>query len=157
MNYEEAKQLQDKLYAESKRYSTILNSFPKGPMGMTPDDVKASPEWQEAKQGYAIAADRLRKFNQKFNSVFKNEIAADRRSRKPVQESKLTFIEFLSEAEEGLNGVPSFYNLYVTPFPSDKVKKMKDGKKKDEAKVKDQEDYQKLLTDFLQHTGIMNK
>ena len=66
-----------------------------------------------------------------------------------------SFKSFLSEAE--FNGKPPFYNIYVDPFPSEKTAKMKDGKQKDEAVKKDQEEYQSTLTDFLRHAGVMNK
>lgn len=69
---------------------------------------------------------------------------------------KRTFIQFITESDV-FNGVPSFYNIYTTPFPSYKTIKMKDGKKKDEAKAEEQTAYNKLLADFLQHAGVMNK
>lgn len=69
---------------------------------------------------------------------------------------KKTFIQFLTETDE-FNGVPSFYNIFTTPFPSYKTLKMKDGKKKDEEKAKEETSYNKLLADFLQHAGVMNK
>lgn len=40
-----------------------LKGFPKGAMGLTPDSVKASPEWQAAKRAYESAFAALRAFN----------------------------------------------------------------------------------------------
>lgn len=43
--------------------SQNLKAFPKGPMGLTPEDVKNSPEYKAAKQAYSSAFERLRQFN----------------------------------------------------------------------------------------------
>jgi hypothetical protein len=54
-----------KLEEEVDRTSKELKKFPKGPTGMTPDDVKATPEWQAAKRNYGQAFAKLREFNSK--------------------------------------------------------------------------------------------
>lgn len=64
---------------------------------------------------------------------------------------KRNFLTFLTESNT------SFYNLYYTEFPSKRVKDMKDGKKKDEEKRIEEIKYKKLMTDFLQNVGAMNK
>lgn len=43
--------------------SQAMQRFPRGAMGLTPDDVKASPEWRAAKARYERAFARLRAFN----------------------------------------------------------------------------------------------
>jgi hypothetical protein len=43
--------------------SAALRSFPKGPTGMTPDVIKASPEWRSARRDYSDAFEKLRAFN----------------------------------------------------------------------------------------------
>lgn len=43
--------------------SAALKAFPKGPMGLTPDAVKALPEYQAAKREYAVAFAALRAAN----------------------------------------------------------------------------------------------
>lgn len=68
---------------------------------------------------------------------------------------KQAFKTFLIETE--FNGMPSFYNLYFTEYPSAKTKNMKDGADKDKQINIEQERYKKLLTDFLQRVGSMNK
>ena len=45
--------------------SKALRQFPKGPMGITSDAIKASPDYQRAKREYAAAFAALRKFNSK--------------------------------------------------------------------------------------------
>lgn len=53
----------DKLWEEMMRASKALKGFPKGPMGMPPDSVKASPEYQVAKRNYEQAFARVRAYN----------------------------------------------------------------------------------------------
>jgi len=44
--------------------SAALKAFPRGgPLGLTPDAVKASPEWKAARNAYQSAFDALRAFN----------------------------------------------------------------------------------------------
>ncbi len=43
--------------------SKAMQQFPRGPMGLTPDAVKATPEWRAAKQRLDRAFARLRAFN----------------------------------------------------------------------------------------------
>lgn len=54
------------LEAQRKAAAATLGSLPgigSGPMGLTPDSVKASPEYQAAKAAHAHAFDALRRFN----------------------------------------------------------------------------------------------
>lgn len=44
-------------------WSKELNKFPKGDMGLTPDAVKASPEFKEVKGNYDEAFFSLRRYN----------------------------------------------------------------------------------------------
>jgi hypothetical protein len=54
-----------KLEEDVDRFSKALKQFPKGPTGLTPDDVRATPEWQAAKRNYSQAFAKLREFNSK--------------------------------------------------------------------------------------------
>lgn len=51
------------LEANVNAASRKLHTFPKGPMGLTPDTVKSTPEYRAAKQEYARAFEALRAFN----------------------------------------------------------------------------------------------
>lgn len=62
---------QNELYAEVKRLSAILGAFPKGPMNLTPDHIKASPEYRAAKANYNTAFARLRAFNTAFVKTYR--------------------------------------------------------------------------------------
>lgn len=84
MTYEEAKTYQQKLEDENKVASIKLREFDKlgkTNLGLTPDHVKALPEWQIAKKESKRAFAELRNFNGWFVKVFKREYAAERRKR----------------------------------------------------------------------------
>jgi len=57
------------LYAEMYKASKALKAFPRGPMGMTPDAVKFSPEYRAAKAAYQKAFEAVRSFNSKKGRV----------------------------------------------------------------------------------------
>ena len=49
--------------AREREAAAALAAFPRGPMGLTPDSVKASPEWQAAKAAWTEAFSALRAYN----------------------------------------------------------------------------------------------
>lgn len=81
MTFEQAKQYRDNLEAQLKHFSNEMNKFPKSPMGLTPDNVKQSPEFQIVDQAYKIHFKELQKFNQWFVKEFKKELAAERKNK----------------------------------------------------------------------------
>lgn len=81
-SFEEAKAEQAELEAQVKELGSILRSMSGGDsMGLTPDYIKKSPEWREAKAAYNEAFRELQSFNKWFTKTFKSEIRADRRKR----------------------------------------------------------------------------
>jgi len=82
--YEQAKARADELDAASKAAGAILNAFPKGAMGMTPDDVKARPDYVAAKAAFERAFAAQRNFNRLYTVAFKQERARDRATRIPA-------------------------------------------------------------------------
>jgi hypothetical protein len=61
------------LWDEHARASDALRAVPgigSGPMGMTPDAVKASPEYRAAKLAYERAHAELRAFNAALRKAF---------------------------------------------------------------------------------------
>lgn len=78
MNYAEAKIKKDELWADMSAKSQTLQTFPVGTFGLTPDDVKKSPEFIAANIAYKQAFERVRAFNGFFNKTFKAEYKADR-------------------------------------------------------------------------------
>lgn len=81
MTYNEAKQAREVIEAEIKSHRTVLSTFPKGPMNLTPDAVKAIPEYQLAKRGVEGTFARLQKFNTIFVKLYADEIRAERRAK----------------------------------------------------------------------------
>lgn len=56
MSYDEFKRTVETYQSIADKHSATLQTFPRGPMGLTPDAVKFSPEYQAAKRGYDNAA-----------------------------------------------------------------------------------------------------
>lgn len=84
MTYEEAKAHQKKLEEKNTADSEALRAFDKygkTEMGLTPDHVKAMPEWRKAKQDFNISFSELRTYNSWFVKTFKKERAMERRNR----------------------------------------------------------------------------
>jgi hypothetical protein len=65
--------------------SAKLQEFPRGPLGLTPDDVKASPEWQTAHRNFDIAFQALRKFNSTYTKTFAEELRHDRNAQRAAR------------------------------------------------------------------------
>ena len=95
MDYEEAKKHKAFLEEKTIHHSRELNKLPginSGSMGMTPENIKQSPEYKLHKQGYATAHEQLRKFNQTFTKQFKKEYADERAAkRKILQEHEQSY------------------------------------------------------------------
>lgn len=49
--------------------------------GMTPDHVKAMPEWQKAKREFDKAFSELRNYNGWYMKTFKKEVMAERKNK----------------------------------------------------------------------------
>ncbi len=77
-NYIEAKAQYDALQAELKEAGKPLGAYPKGPMGLTPDHIKQSREWQDARRKFDAVFARVRAFNAVFTRTYKKELAAER-------------------------------------------------------------------------------
>lgn len=77
-----AKAAHDHLDAEHAKASAVLSAFPKGSMGMTAPEVKASPAFKAAKQNYDTAFQRLRNYNSGYVKKYGPEIKAGRLARR---------------------------------------------------------------------------
>lgn len=74
--FEQAMQL-DKTVSET---SATLNAFPKGAMGLTPDEVKASSEFKSAQHAFDVAFRALRAFNSRYTKTFADELRHHRQA-----------------------------------------------------------------------------
>ena len=84
MSYIIQKQVKQSLENDVKQAEKVLKEFDKygkGDMGLTPDFVRAMPEYRKAKAEFDNAFQVLRKFNQQFVKQFKKETAKERRER----------------------------------------------------------------------------
>lgn len=74
----DARVVADLLSAKAEEASKGLEGFPRGAMGLTPDVVKFSREFREAKFKFECAFASSRLFNQFYVKTWKKEIAAYR-------------------------------------------------------------------------------
>ena len=74
-----------KLNEIGKRYSDVLNQFPRGPTGLTPDHIKATPEYRIAKAGFDQSFAALREHNGFMVKNFKSEMKIDRDARRQAR------------------------------------------------------------------------
>lgn len=63
---------------EAQAASDALQAFPRGPMGLTPDDVKFSEAYKKASERYNRAHAALRDFNGPFTKRFASELTEHR-------------------------------------------------------------------------------
>jgi len=68
--FEKAKAIKERLEKEYATTGAALKKFPRGPTGLTPDAIKASPEWKAARAANDKAFSQLRSFNAKFFKAF---------------------------------------------------------------------------------------
>jgi hypothetical protein len=85
LSFAKAKATHDRLNAEVVRTEEVLKTFPTCAMGLTPDAVKFSPEFRNAKQAFNAAFARLRAFNAVFTKTFAKELCAERRERSALR------------------------------------------------------------------------
>lgn len=81
MTYAIAKATQVVLFAEYRKASEAMRKYDafKNSLGMTPDSVKWSQEWQADYRAYMDAFKAYRKYNETFVKQFHKEIRAEMR------------------------------------------------------------------------------
>lgn len=77
-----AKAKQNAIDARLTAASKAMEVFPKGAMGLTPDAVKATPEWKKAKAELDRAFKELQRFNAHFVKKFAKELREERQLRR---------------------------------------------------------------------------
>ena len=73
LTFEQICEARETLNVVAKVYSDKLQAFPRGPMGLTPDHIKATDEWKTAYYGYQETMKKLRKIGTYINKNFKKE------------------------------------------------------------------------------------
>lgn len=76
--FEEALSQAEAIDQEVKTVGSKIEAFPKGPMGLTPDHVRRTPEYQKAKAEWDAVFKRLRAFNGWYTKNYKKELHAYR-------------------------------------------------------------------------------
>lgn len=62
--------------------SAIMKAFPKGAMGLTPDDVRVSDTYKAAKKSFDTAFANLRSFNAIYVKKYSKELAIERKLKR---------------------------------------------------------------------------
>ena len=78
MTFEDAKAHLRGLEYGAREAGRPLSSYPKGPMGLTPDHIKATPQWHKERAEYEAARKRLVTFTAWFVKTFAKEYKAER-------------------------------------------------------------------------------
>jgi hypothetical protein len=86
--FEKAVAERDRLEQEVSAAGKVMGTFPHGATGLTPDHVKATPEWRAAKARLTRAFAALQNFNIVFTSAFAKELRAQRAERRGGSTSK---------------------------------------------------------------------
>jgi hypothetical protein len=83
--YDLLRKLADAANAKYSAASDAINKFPKGPMGLTPENVKRDPEWQKLKKEIDQAFAELRHYNGLINKNHKKEHRAARQAERAAK------------------------------------------------------------------------
>jgi hypothetical protein len=84
MTFEQATILRDTFSRLSNEAALSLRSISgvgSGPMGLTPDNVKFSPEYRAAKIAFDCAFRNLQAFNKRYVREYKTELRAQKRAK----------------------------------------------------------------------------
>lgn len=76
MTFSEAMKLSEALSAQCDNASDVLNTFPRLENGLTPDNVRALPEWKAAKLAYDVAFKKMQDINSYIGKHYKKERSA---------------------------------------------------------------------------------
>lgn len=85
VTYAMARQIRDKIQADAHAAGARLRAIPgvgSGQLGLTPDAVKSTREYQSARAAWESAFATLRAFNAEYCQRFKREIRAEQRARR---------------------------------------------------------------------------
>jgi len=117
--FTEAKEKSTAINAEVASTSAVLKRFPKNAVGLTPDAVRLSLEYREAKANYDRAFARLRAFNEVYVKSFAKELKAERDKRRG-QLGALGAVDWLASSQYRYRASASERRLYggstVTDF-----------------------------------------
>lgn len=88
LTFQQFKSTQAKIQARMEVAGAKLQTYPRGAMGLTPDDVKNSEEYKADKSEYALAFAQLRQLNGTYIKLYAKELAAERKQRRAGMQGK---------------------------------------------------------------------
>lgn len=66
----------------SRGASDKLNAYPKSALGLTPDHIKATAQWQAERKACDLAFNALRNYNRSFTKAYAHELRAERKAKR---------------------------------------------------------------------------
>jgi hypothetical protein len=81
MTYQEATRIRDTLWAMYRETGKVMSSYPRLPNGLTPDAIKATPEWRMNKDAFDLATVNLQQFNKTFVKRYARELREERNEK----------------------------------------------------------------------------
>ena len=81
INYKTAKIIKSQKEKEHSLASKIMQSYPKGNLGLTPDSVKGTAQWRTDYSTFKNTQSNLKNFNRLFIREFKKEYLAERKQK----------------------------------------------------------------------------
>jgi hypothetical protein len=85
----------ESVQALAKIASDFLNLFPRGPLGLTPDDVKKTQEWKAARAQYDDAAHGLKIVNAYLVRHYRKELRDARNAKQAAKIAKIANKELI--------------------------------------------------------------
>jgi hypothetical protein len=79
--FEVAKSEQARLDKASSDSAHVLDKYPRGPMGLTSPEARATPQWRADKAASDTAFQRLRNFNGGYVKTYAKELRTERANR----------------------------------------------------------------------------
>ena len=83
MTFEQAQAEQQRMEAEMHIAENRLKTYPRNEIGLTPDAVRQTEEYQRDRAAFNKLFDSYRTFNAWFVKTFKNELREQRRQHYP--------------------------------------------------------------------------
>ena len=80
--YEQGKIIAANIMRDVDKWDEALQRFPRGEMGLIPDEIKNSDEYRTAKAQYDYYFSKLRIFNAGFTKRYKREMMAERKGKR---------------------------------------------------------------------------
>jgi hypothetical protein len=81
MTFAEAKEQKAALEKAVHETGAVLKAYPRNAMGLVPESVRITPEYQAQRKAYQAAFSELQSFNQVYVVRFAKEIKDERRKR----------------------------------------------------------------------------